>query len=153
MRKNQGITLISLIITLIVMSIIATITVATMKKDNNTVKETKSSMKLYELQQIQQIVLENYVKYMQTKNEDYLVGTKCTSLSQLNQYENELNIQFKDTAGEGYTNYYYLDSDDALSALEITGTKDRYLVNYKTGEVLNYTEKKTSTGEVLYISN
>lgn len=153
MKENKGITLISLIVTLIVMSIIAAITVTTIKKDNNTVKETKSSMKVYELQQIQQTIFENYIKYMQTKNEDYMVGTQCTSLAELTQFETELDITFKDTEGEGYKDYYYLDSEEALKKLGITGTKDRYLVNYKTGEVLNYTAKKTSTGEVLYISN
>lgn len=153
MKENKGITLISLIVTLIVMSIIATITVTTMKKDNNTVNETKSSMKEYELHQIQQTVFENYIKYIQTKNEEYLVGTQCTNVSQLTQYENELDISFKDTAGEGYKNYYYLDNDEALNKLGITGTKDRFIVNYKTGEVFNYTAKKNKTGEVLYISN
>lgn len=153
MKENKGITLISLIVTLIVMFIIASITVATIKKDNNTVKETKSSIKLYELNQIQQTVFENYVKYMQTQNEDYLVGTQCTSTAELSQYESEVNIEFKDTEGEGYKNYYYLQNDEDLNKLGITGTEDKYIVNYKTGEVFNYTTKKTSTGEVLYISN
>lgn len=149
MKENKGITLISLIVTMVVMSIILAITVATMKKDNNTVKETKSSMKTYELQEIQQVVFENYIKYIQTKNEDYLVGTKCTSAAQLTQYETELGITFKEKSE--YGNYYFLDSTEALDKLEISNTKDKFIVNYKTGEVLNYTTKKTSDGEVLYI--
>ena len=149
MKENKGITLISLIVTMVVMSIILAITVATMKKDNNTVKETKSSMKTYELQEIQQVVFENYIKYIQTKNEDYLVGTKCTSASELTQYETELGITFKEKSE--YGNYFFLDSSEALDKLGISNTKDKFIVNYKTGEVLNYTTKKTSDGEVLYI--
>ena len=48
------------------------------------------------------------------------------------------------------TEYRKLQKSD-LEELGITGEKDIYIVNYKTGEVINQTQKVTKTGVALYI--
>ena len=148
MKENKGITLIALTITIIVTIILSSIIFTTVKKSNTTVKQARISTKIYELQQVQQVVIENYIKYKQIGNEEYLVGTKCNSQDVLNAYMEELGIEFKST----YEDYYILDSNDKLKKLGIENSEDYYIVNYKTGEVFNYTAKKTEDGNVLYIN-
>ena len=148
MKENKGITLIALTITIIVTIILSSIIFTTAKKSNTTVKQARISTKIYELQQVQQVVIENYIKYKQIGNEEYLVGTKCNSQDVLNAYMEELGIEFKST----YEDYYILDSNDKLKKLGIENSEDYYIVNYKTGEVFNYTAKKTEDGNVLYIN-
>ena len=148
MKENKGITLIALTITIIVTLILSSIVFTTVRKSDNTVKQAKISTKIYELQQVQQVVIENYIKYKQTENEEYLVGTKCSSQDVLDAYKEELGIEFKST----YEDYYILGSSDNLKKLGLENSEDYYIVNYKTGEVLNYTTKKTEDGNVLYIN-
>lgn len=148
MKENKGITLIALTITIIVTLILSSIVFTTVRKSNSTVKQARISTKIYELQQVQQVVIENYIKYKQTGNEEYLVGTKCSSQDVLNAYKEELGIEFKST----YEDYYILGSSDNLKKLGLENSEDYYIVNYKTGEVLNYTTKKTEDGNVLYIN-
>ena len=147
MKGNKGITLISLMITIIIMLILASITITTISGSNDTVKETEDSNKRFELQEVQQIVLETYIKFKQTGNEEYLAGTLCEE-NILKQYENEVEKKLQD---ESYSNYYMLDSK-TLKELGIQDSKDSYIANYETGEVFNYTTKKTSEGNVLYVN-
>ena len=46
--------------------------------------------------------------------------------------------------------YYILDKA-SLTEIGITGTDDRYLINYISGEVLNITQKRETDQEALYI--
>ena len=148
MKKNKGITLIALTITIIVILILSSVIITTVKKSNSTVKQARISTKVYELQQVQQSVIQNFIKYKQTGNEEYLVGTKCNSQDTLNTYKEELGIEFKST----YEDYYILGSSDELKKIGLKNGEDSYIVNYKTGEVFNYTTKKTEDGNVLYIN-
>lgn len=154
MRENKGITLISLIITIIVMLILASVIISSMDGSNSTTKTASSSNKIFELEEVQQAVLETYIKYKQTNNSDYLVGETCSE-SILLEYENEFGeIKFKDrTDGKiNYNNYYMLNSKEDLNSLGIRNSEDYYIVNYQTGEVFNYTSKIDSNGKVLYVN-
>ena len=163
MKKNKGITIISLVITIIVMLILISITIGSIKDSKNTVNEAKDSKKRLELQEVQQIVFENYIKYKQTGNEDYLIGTQVNS-EELMTYKEEIDSFYKQLEAnheefefldEDYKNYYKIDDNEKLNKLGLQSTKentmDKYLVNYKTGEVYNYTTKKTKEGTILYV--
>ena len=176
MKKDKGITIISLVITIIVMLILISITIGSIKDSKNTVNEAKDSKKRLELQEVQQIVFENYIKYKQTGNEDYLIGTQVNS-EELMTYKEEIDSYYKQLESnheefefldEDYKNYYKIDDNEKLNKLGLQSTikeydqnsisdeaeentMDKYLVNYKTGEVYNYTTKKTKEGTILYV--
>ena len=114
---------------------------------NSVVEDAADSNKILELQEVQQAVFETYIKYKRTENEEYIIGTKCNQ-ELLEQYENEMNITLKDTT---YNKYYLLNSQN-LTKLGLNDSVDSYIVNYETGEVFNYTTKKTVDGRVLYIT-
>jgi hypothetical protein len=46
-----------------------------------------------------------------------------------------------------------ISTEDEFKNLGITNNTDSYVVNYVTGEVMNITNPKNSSGEALYISN
>ena len=147
-RKNEnGVTIISLVITIIMMLILASVTITSIVGRNSVVEDAADSNKILELQEVQQAVFETYIKYKRTENEEYIIGTKCNQ-ELLEQYENEMNITLKDTT---YNKYYLLNSQN-LTKLGLNDSVDSYIVNYETGEVFNYTTKKTVDGRVLYIT-
>ena len=148
MKKNNGITLIALIITIVVTTILISVNVISIKGPKGVSKEVKNNSKIFELQEVQQAVLETYLKYKQTDNEEYLIGIQCDD-SDIDNYAGEQKGLLKDST---YSNYYVLNSEESLEKIGIKSANDYYIVNYKTGEVLNYTTKKISDGTVLYSS-
>lgn len=149
MKKNNGITLIALIITIVVMAILISVAVISVKGQGGVDKEAKNNKKIYELQEVGQAVLETYLKYRQTGDEDYLIGIQCNNISDINSYAGESSTLLKDST---YTNYYVLNSEEELEKIGIKSATDFYIVNYEKGEVLNYTTPKNYDGKALYIS-
>ena len=148
MKKNNGITLIALVITIVVMAILISVAVISVKSPKGVDKEAKSNKKTFELQEVGQAVLETYLKYKQTGNEEYLVGIPCT-LSEINTNAGEHKSLLKDST---YSHYYLLNTEENLEKIGIKDTTDFYIVNYETGEVLNYTTPKNYDGKVLYLN-
>ncbi len=149
MKDNKGITLIALIITIAVLSIVISVAVLSVKGQGGVDKETKNNKKLFELQEVQQAVLETYIKYKQSDNAEYLIGIQCNSISDINRYAGEEANLLKDSI---YTNYYVINNEENFKKIGIDKSTDFYIVNYKTGEVLNYTTPRNYDGKVLYTS-
>lgn len=139
-KLNKGITLVALVITIIVVLILAGVTVYTGTNSAGKVKDKKLKS---ELGIVQHAVLEQYTKYSLTKNENDLKGLKLNE-SQIQEIESDMNITLNGT-------YYYLDKL-SMESIGIGNVDDVYVVNYSTGEVLNNTVRKTSEGEILYIT-
>lgn len=59
------------------------------------------------------------------------------------------SITKKDTNKDNY--YYLSNSNNGLRDLRIKDAEDEYIVNYETGEVINYTTRVTNTNKPLYI--
>lgn len=158
-KSQKGITLIALVVTIIVLMILAGIGIGELSNNNEDVAQTKNTIALSELSKVQQVVIENYLKYEQLKNDSFLtkIGKKIEDETEYNEINNEFKeISGKDLKVEFNTDidksYYKLSGDDLNSmGLENIHNKDVYVVNYSTGEVFNYTQKKTATGEVLYV--
>lgn len=135
MRKNKGITIISLIVTIIILIILAgtTITITT-----NIIPSSKDSKYISELNIVQHAVFEQYTKYNLLKNDELLVGDKVEE-SKIREIATELGITLVQIP-DGYTaiDYYRLDKATLLD-LGISNTEDEYIVNYTTGEVINIT--------------
>lgn len=157
LKSEKGITLVALVITIIVLMIIATVSIGASTGIKGNIQSAKNNVAISELSQVQQAVLETYIKYKQTGNETYLVGTELT-YSQAENYLKELDTKLTlkqedyDTQ-ENVTKEkpYYQLSKENLESIGIKNTEDVYVVNYETGEVFNYTLKTTGGGEILYI--
>ena len=73
MENNKGITLIALAITIIVLLIIASVGTYS---GVEALRDAKEEAQISELNMVKQPVVENYTKYLTTKNNMYIRGTK-----------------------------------------------------------------------------
>lgn len=152
--KNQkGITLISLVITIVVLLIIIGISIYT---GLGNAKETRENTRKTELHLVQQAVIQKYTKYNLTKDEDILKGNAYTDFTELNALIEDIKNKIGVTINlkDGIASNYYLLDESSLADLGITNTEDEYIVNYKTGEVLNKTKlvnKKSKEPLYIYI--
>lgn len=143
-RENKGITLVALVITIIVLIIISGISITGTVKNQ---KEAQENVQITELTMIQHAVLERYIKAQLTKEQ--LPGAKIDK-QQVETIVNEINTTAGTNINLKGTEYFQLNNED-LKKIGITGNEDIYIVNYKTGEVINKTVKVTNSGEALYI--
>lgn len=148
-KSSKGVTLIALSVMIIIILIIASVTTYT---GVNSLQEAKEERLTNELEMVQHAVLETYTKYKTIKNEDYLVGSPITSISDIPQeYQERLNkVAFLSTAIKE-EKYFRLSKED-MKKIGITNAQFEYIVNYRSGEVMNATETKTISGKVLYIT-
>lgn len=143
LKKDNGVTLIALIITIIIILILASITIYS---GANSIKVAKSNSLQAQLSVVQHAALERYTQYTTSNDVDIIAGTKISN-EEAEKVASELGVTLKEE-GE----YYRLTPSD-LSRIGITeGLEDTYIVNYQTGEVMNETETKTPLGEALYTS-
>lgn len=99
LKKEMGITLTSLVITVIIMLIIASIGVSQMIVSMDNSKDSKD---LAELDMIQHAALERYTKYKITKNSSILPGTEI-NINEVQNIATQLGVTLLDTG-----NYYEL---------------------------------------------
>lgn len=143
-RKNKGITLIALVITVVLLLIISGISITGTITDQ---KQAEANTQKTELTIIQHAILERYTKSKLTK--ETLPGT-IIEKSEVQLVIDEINSKLGESITLKGTEYMQLEKTD-LEKLGITGEEDIYIVNYKTGEVINKTQKVTKTGVALYI--
>ena len=144
-KQEKGITLVALVVTIVVLLILAGITIENLTGGKNQITTARSNVELSELRQIQEIVMEQYIKYKQTGDEKYLKGDPISK----NEVISKINIAGINVSLKGYQ--YYLLNKETLAAMGISGTDDEYIVNYITGEAINATKWKTSNEDVLYV--
>lgn len=145
-RKNKGITLVALIITVILLLIISGISITGTMRG---IKETKDASQFSELNMIQHIILERYAKAQLTK--ESLPGTTIQK-SEVQTIINEINSLSGEsiTLKAKETEYKELNKTE-LESLGITQEENIFIVNYNTGEVINKTLKVSKSGKALYI--
>lgn len=144
-RKNKGITLVILVITIVILLIISGISITGTITGK---KETEESVHISELKIIQQAILERYTKAQLTK--ETLPGTSVT-ISEVQSIINEINNETEESINLKGKEYKRLNKTD-LENLGVIGEEDNtYIVNYSTGEVINETVKTTNNGKALYI--
>ena len=139
---NKGVTLLALVITIIMVLLIAGVTIGT---GTYNLEKAQGGAQFSELNMIQHAVLERYTKATLT-HEAYpgiLLDSDSAELADMK----SLGIELK---GKD-TEYYKLTPSSGFKELGIRDEEDEYIVNYKTGEVFNFTEKKSKEGEILYV--
>ena len=78
MKKEEGITLLALVITIIVLLILVGVGIGATSGKKSSIKESKDAVAVADIKKVQQAVGEIYIKYMNTKNTALLKGTKMT---------------------------------------------------------------------------
>lgn len=153
-KQEKGVTLMALTIIIIVLIILTAITVNIGKGG---IKESKENAMLSELGMVQNAVLQRKTKADLT-NEAYpgeIITTAGIDLDDVisdinaNTASGEETVTRKDSNDDNY--YYLSNSNNGLSDLGISNSEDEYIVNYETGEVINYTTLVTGSGKPLYI--
>lgn len=144
MKKESGITMTVLVITIIVLGIIGAVLISYSVVGT---KETKNKKYLANLQVVQHALYERYEQYKVTSDASLLVGSAAHKPATSFNWADNNAYWLKNSAGE---KYYRLDADD-LQALGISNIDDtEYIVNYCTQEVYDITHQTTSSGSVLY---
>lgn len=149
MKKNKGITLVSLTITIVLMIILTGIGVTTAYTSINDIRDNK----LYtELGIVRQAIMEQYalaeavgqIKILNTESPvSFWKGTQIEN--------NEIPDFFSKKDPEFQEEYYYKLTPEDLKTIGIMDAKHTYIVNYSTGEVYNETKKTMSNGKQLYL--
>lgn len=143
-RKNGGITLITLVIAVVLLLIISGISITGTLRGH---EETEEASQISELNMIQHAILERYTKAQLTK--ETLPGTTM-DIGEVQSIIEEINsISDEDITLKG-KEYKQLSTTD-LENLGITKEEDTFIVNYKTGEVINASKKVTKSRKALYI--
>ena len=143
-RKNNGITLVALVITIVLLLIISGISITGTLRGH---KETVSAKQLSELEMVQHAILERNTKAQLTKEE--LPGTEV-NITEVQEIIKDINSKTGDSIELKGTEYKKLEKLD-LENLGITSEDDAFIVNYKTGEVINETVRVTNLNKALYI--
>ena len=146
-KKEKGITLIALVVTMVLIIIVSAVSIVVGVGNE---KETKARAQKAELQMVQHAILERYTKSQFTK--EPLPGEHL-ELQELENIINEINSKAKigiNLKDNEISDYYRLNSNH-LKMLKIQNASDTYIVNYKTGEVLNASKKVDKNKEALYV--
>ena len=145
-EKNKGITLVVLVITIVLLLIIAGISVTGTLRGH---EETEEASQISELNMIQHAILERYTKAQLTK--ETLPGTPISKdkVEEIIEYIND-NTDPKGSIVLKGTEYKELSTAD-LESLGVTEEEDTFIVNYKTGEVINASKRVTKSGRALYV--
>ena len=146
LRKNKGITMVALVITIIILLILAGISVTGVIRG---IDETNESTQISQLEMVQHALLERKTKADLTK-EETLPGT-TTDYTELQNLINEINTKSSAniTLRGNKEDYKELSTSD-LKELGIEKETNTFIVNYKTVELINKTQKVTKAGRALY---
>lgn len=165
MKKESGITLAALVITIIVIFILASISI---NYGVDTLNESKAKNLAAAVEMVEQAVAEQYIKATELnllgikKSEgnqpSVFVGTivnpnELPTISDSIEFQLKADLEAKNENDITYDESYYRLTPTDLEELKIESNEDNqytYIVNYSTGEVFNETEKQTSKGDILY---
>lgn len=153
-KEKRGITLIALVITIIILTILTSIGIGSVSLVKENIQKSKDTIAMSDLAKVQQLVMENYVRYKQSGNERILKGTKVEyseAQEELKKIDSGLMLRKKDSSNP--EEWYYKLQNLQLKEMGIENVDDDvYIVNYSTGEVFNITQKRTGLGNLLYKS-
>lgn len=173
MKRNRGITLMSLVVAVIVLMILSGVGI---QASYSTINGSKNKKLSVELGIVRQAVAEQYmkavavnrIKVLKTGESqvEFWVGERLEKID-----ENDLppeekvvqdsnyskfinNLEPYDSANEKYIyqeDLYYKLTPEELTTIGVLDAKDSYIVNYKTKEVYNCSKKTNKSLQILYL--
>jgi type II secretory pathway pseudopilin PulG len=169
MKKDKGVTLVALVITIVVLLIILSIT---LNYGLSTIHQVSNEKIESELAIVQEALIQNYtllkstgelgkkpssttsIAKDDTEKPDELVGTRMVSISELTGAGfTEYRVSYTDMSTLSYEQYYYKLDENDLAILGIergsyadisnttSSSESTYIVNYSTGEVFDIGNK------------
>lgn len=145
-KKEQGITMMVLVITIVVLIILSAIVI---RYSIDGIEYSREKKLLSDLEAVQHAVYEQYEQYRTTGDPSFIIGSVASDSDKATLEENSWKIT---TPTEIIEEKYYKLNQDDLEKIGIENTEDEYIVNYKTGECYNLTQKRTKENHrVLYI--
>ncbi len=145
-KSEKGITLMVLALTILVLAMITGVGIYGATKGISTAKDSKL---MTEVKMVQQGVIEQYVKYKTTQNKDYIIGSKM-DINYVTKMAMSNGFELVYPSGYEYDDYYKLSKAD-MEKLGFQNITDEYVVNYVSGEVMNYTHITDSKGNPVYV--
>lgn len=153
-NSEKGITIVALTITVIVLIILASISI---EWGIDSIKQSEDSKLETELNMMQHAILETYTKNMVQSQviSQELPGERIDDYEKVQELvEDSITLEISDYNNiDEYSYYYKFNTEEDFSKIGVKNSKDTYIVNYKTGEVVNITTPKKSDGTLLYINN
>ena len=150
-KENNGITLVALTITIIILLIIGG---AASYAGIDNINKVKNQLLITEMEQVKHFVGESYNNYLKTKNEAFLVGTEVSdsTVSNLIAPVTIVTIpeEYYEAGVKKSVAKFYEISPSNLEKIGMENSPNTYIVNYLTGEVVNATQTRTSSGDLLY---
>ena len=147
--NEKGITLVALTITVIVTLIIASVSI-TVSLDN--AKKSRESIAKSELGMVGNAIVQTNTKYEIAKEDPNNSIGKKIEQSQYDEINAVLQTKSLSLKSNQVGDYILLEPEKGLKQIGINNTEDTYIVSFKTGEVFNYTKKKTNEGTILYVN-
>ena len=146
--KEQGITLIALVITVIVLLILAGVSIAMLTGNNGILTQAQRAKELTEISSEEEYINLLIIEHEMDNNITY--GEQLKEV-QFNTVENTTSI-YDAESGTTYANgWYYLKPED-VDEYEL---KNSYIIDYETGEFVRFDEEKhrVVTNELLCITD
>ena len=146
--KEQGITLIALVITVIVLLILAGVSIAMLTGNNGILTQAQRAKELTEISSEEEYINLLIIEHEMDNNITY--GEQLKEV-QFNTVENTTSIYDAET-GTTYANgWYYLQPED----VDDYQLKNSYIIDYETGEFVRFDEEKhrVVTNELLCITD
>lgn len=168
LKSCNGFTIISLVITVILLSMLLPVIITTSTKEINIYKDKNYQGELIIIRQAiaseytKAQLLEQTGKFIEDKS-TYFVGKRIQNSKEL-YLPDKNSINYSKDVQEFYLktkvypencvyqeDYYYLLDKQDLEKIGVQDCANTYIVNYKTGEVYNFSVKTTSKNELLYL--
>ncbi len=138
MKRNKGITLVALVVTIVIMLILAGVTLNIAISDNGIFNKAKKAVKSYDTASEKETLSLSVLNYNITNNEADKIGEKLSKKDVSNPDWHMIQDE-ENTYGDGW---YFVKQGDVLP--NGSNAKNNWVINYETGEVKQLNEKYAS---------
>ena len=152
MKKEEGITLIALIVTIIVLLILAGTSIAMLTSENGIINQAQNAKEETEIASEKEAIQLTMINKEMTGDEKYNIGEELRDRTLANG-DNWKIVSVNDTKQIYGTDWYYVGTGVSLE--NYGETKYEWVINYNTGEVIELPEEgfvKLAYGENLAVT-
>lgn len=152
-KKERGITLIALVVTIIVLLILAGVSIAMLTSENGIINQAQNAKEKTEIASEKEAIQLTMINREMTDDEKYNIGEELRDRTLANGDDWKV-VSINDTGKIYGTGYYFLGKETNLE--NYGETKHEWIINYDTGEVIELPEEgyiKLAYGENLAVTN
>ena len=139
MKKERGITLIALVITIIVLLILAGVSITMLTGDNGILTQAQNAKDKTEIASEKEAIQLTIINYRVNNEEKYNIGEKLYDRTLQNGDKWNVIVE-KDTNKIYGTDWNYIEKETNVESYG--KTKRKWIANYETGEVIEFEDSK-----------